>query len=210
MVHADASKLRPNQQLRAMAREQLSGQWSRAILACFLYYVIVTIISMIPFIGGLAVFFMSGAFSLGLVMFFLNFPRGGSPRLEQIFSGFPRFWQAFGLMLMISLFTFLWSLLLIIPGIIASYRYSQAFYILNDHPHIGIMEAIRASSDMMRGQKGKLFMLHLSFIGWFLLCLITLGIGFLWLCPYMMTAAANFYEDLKEASGGARPHGEYN
>lgn len=207
MAYVDESRLRPNQQLREMSRGQLSGRWGKAILAFVVYAVIVSIINAIPYVGGLAAFLVSGAFSLGLAAFFLNFPRGGDPRVEQVFSGFERFWPAFGLAFMIWLFTLLWSLLLIIPGIIAAYRYSQAFYIMNDDPDIGVMEAIRTSGELMKGQKGKLFMLHLSFFWWFLLCLITCGIGFLWLYPYVMTASANFYEDLKEASGGLGPAG---
>nr|WP_275984021.1 DUF975 family protein [Paenibacillus hamazuiensis] len=186
--------------MRAKAREQLKGRWGVAILTCFIYVVIVSIVNAIPYIGGLAVFLMSGAFALGLVVFFLNFPRGGKPEVVQLFSGFDRFWPAFGLAFMVGLFTLLWTLLLIVPGIIAAYRYSQVFFIMNDNPNIGIMDAIRASSEMMQGQKVKLFLLQLSFIWWFLLCLVTLGIGFLWLYPYVMTATANFYEDLKRAS----------
>lgn len=103
-------------------------------------------------------------------------------------------------MLLIGIFIFLWSLLLIIPGIIAAYRYSMAFYILNDNPKMGAMDALRESKKMMVGYKGKLFFLSLSFIGWTILSVLTLGIGFLWLIPYMNTTTANFYQNLKDAS----------
>jgi len=88
-----------------------------------------------------------------------------------------------------------------LPGIIAGYRYSMALYILNDNPKISPMDAIKASKEMMKGYKWKLFCLQLSFVGWALLCSIfTLFIGFLWLIPYIQTSIANFYQNLKDAS----------
>jgi uncharacterized membrane protein len=85
--------------------------------------------------------------------------------------------------------------------IIATYKYAMAFYILSDNPGIGAMGALRASKEMMQGYKAKLFLLHLSFIGWVILGIIALFIGLLWVTAYMSTAQANFYENLKQASG---------
>jgi uncharacterized membrane protein len=82
-------------------------------------------------------------------------------------------------------------------AVIASLSYSQTFYIICDRPDCGAIDAVSASKDMMHGRKGKLFELWLRFIGWSILCLFTLGIGFLWLTPYMNTSLANFYEDLQ-------------
>ena len=96
------------------------------------------------------------------------------------------------------LFTFLWTLLLIIPGIIAVLSYSMTFYILADDNSIGAMEAIDKSKKMMDGYKWKYFCLGLRFIGWSLLCILTLGIGFLWLLPYMQVSVVKFYDDIKE------------
>jgi uncharacterized membrane protein len=84
-----------------------------------------------------------------------------------------------------------------IPVIIAQFRYFLTYYILNDFPGVGPMEAIRRSTQMMKGNKWKLFCLQLRFIGWGLLCVLTLGIGFLWLIPYMMVSMACFYDDVK-------------
>jgi uncharacterized membrane protein len=100
-----------------------------------------------------------------------------------------------------------WTLLLIVPGIIAGYRYSQAFYILRDNPEIGAMEAIRRSKTMMAEHKWRLFVLQLTFIGWHLLCMLSLCIGYLWLVPYIMAAGAHFYEDLKTRSEFTAPQG---
>ena len=93
---------------------------------------------------------------------------------------------------------FLWSLLLVVPGIIKGYAYSQAFYLLNDNKKLGYKEALEESEKMMDGHKWELFVLQLSFIGWSLLAVLTCGIGFLWLTPYMNTTLANYYEDLKK------------
>jgi uncharacterized membrane protein len=96
-----------------------------------------------------------------------------------------------------AIFIFLWSLLLVIPGIIKSFSYSMTFYILADNPDLRPQEAIQRSRDMMRGHKWRLFELYLSFIGWYILALLTFGIGMFFLEPYIQQSVANFYEDLK-------------
>lgn len=110
-----------------------------------------------------------------------------------LFERFGIFFKAVGLQLFMGLFVFLWSLLLFVPGIVASYRYSMAPYIMAEHPEVGIREAVNLSKQMMAGHKGRLFGLHMSFIGWALLSALTFGIGSLWLNPYMNTAQAAFY-----------------
>lgn len=96
------------------------------------------------------------------------------------------------------MYTLLWSLLLIIPGIVKACSYAMTPYILYDNPKLQGNAAIELSMRMMRGHKMKLCVLYLSFIGWFLLCILTLGIGFLWLKPYVQASKAAFYEDVKE------------
>lgn len=110
-----------------------------------------------------------------------------------LFDRFDIFFKAVGLQIFIGFFVFLWSLLFIIPGIIAGFRYSMAPYIMAEHPEVGIREAVNMSKQMMAGHKGRLFGLSLSFIGWALLSALTLGIGSLWLTPYMNAAFAAFY-----------------
>ena len=88
-----------------------------------------------------------------------------------------------GTSIVVSIFVFLWTLLLIIPGIIKSISYSQTFFVLKDHPEYSITEAITESKKIMQGYKWKYFLLNLSFIGWGILSLFTLGIGLLWLNP---------------------------
>ena len=101
-----------------------------------------------------------------------------------------------------AVYTFLWSLLLLIPGIIKHYSYAMTDYILKDEPELCNNAAIERSMAMMEGNKMKLFLLDLSFIGWAILCLFTFGIGFFVLQPYMQVSHAAFYEDLKAQQGG--------
>lgn len=189
-----------NGELRFIARQQLKGNWGVPILICLLFSVIVGAPNIIPFIGGIATLIITGPMMLGQARYFIGLRRGFNPQLEVLFDGFKLFTPALVLQLLMGLFIFLWSLLLIVPGIIAALNYSQAFYILNDNPNIRPMDALRQSKEMMNGYKGRLFMLYLSFIGWAFLCALTLGIGFLWLNPYIQLSAANFYDELRSVN----------
>lgn len=112
--------------------------------------------------------------------------------------GFCRWGRNVWGMFLMTLFTSLWSLLLIVPGLIKYYAYALTPYILIDNPELSANQAINLSQEMMKGHKFDLFFLHLSFIGWIFLSIFTLGIGLLWLMPYMMTAQAAFYQDVKK------------
>jgi uncharacterized membrane protein len=194
--------IKTNSELRADARNQLKGKWGTAILLCFIYSILSSIVGFIvPYIGSVLNLLITGPLSLGLAISFMNLVRNGSFKIEDLFDGFKSFASALITQLLVGIFTFLWSLLLIIPGIIAAYRYSMVFYILNDNPGISATDAINASKAMMAGYKWKLFCLHLSFIGWGILSILTLGIGLLWLIPYINAATANFYQNLVEAAG---------
>jgi uncharacterized membrane protein len=94
------------------------------------------------------------------------------------------------------LFVILWALLLIVPGIIAAISYSMTFYIMADNKEMSAQDAIRKSKVLMTGNKYRYFCLGCRFIGWFILGIVTLGIGFLWIMPYFMVSNARFYESL--------------
>ena len=124
--------------------------------------------------------------------------------LSNLFN-FSNYWRKVGGMVLMTILIFLWSLLLVIPGIIKSFSYSMTPFILDEFPELSPSEAIHRSRMMMKGHKFDLFWLYLSVIGWGILCLFTFGIGFLWLVPYMQTAEAAFYEEVKadyEINGG--------
>jgi uncharacterized membrane protein len=186
--------------LMQMARESLKEKWGLAIGTFVVYMLIIGPIQatteFFP-LAGLLLLIISAPMTLGIAIFSINISRNQDARLEQIFQGFNNFNTSLGAYLLMLLFTFLWTLLLIIPGIIAVLSYSMTFYILADDNSIGAMEAIDKSKKMMDGYKWKYFCLGLRFIGWSLLCILTLGIGFLWLLPYMQVSMVKFYDDIK-------------
>lgn len=112
--------------------------------------------------------------------------------------------QVLAIYIITGFFVILWSLLLIIPGIIASLAYSQAYYIYKDSEangeNLSVMDCISRSKELMAGYKGKLFLLELSFIGWHLIGALTFGLGYLFITPYIQTAKAVFYNDLLDNS----------
>ncbi len=138
--------------------------------------------------------------AIGLNKYFIEFSKQLSPDVEVLFDGYKEsFLSSILLSLLTGLLIFLWMLLFIIPGIIKAYAYAMAPYILAENPTISITEALDESQEMMKGHKMDLFILGLSFIGWGLLGLITFGIAFIWVIPYINAAHAEFY---LEVSGG--------
>ncbi len=185
-----------NEELMAQARESLRGLWGLAIGTIVVYYLICIAVGYVPFAGNLISLIISGPMSVGMVIFSLSISRKQNPQFSQIFEGFKKFGVALGAYLLQVIFILLWSLLLIIPGIIAALSYAMTFYIIAENDSIGPLEAIRKSKEIMQGNRWKLFCLGCRFIGWSLLCVLTLGIGFLWLAPYIIVSYAKFYDDL--------------
>ena len=123
--------------------------------------------------------------------------------LWNLMDGFQSFLKIIGLNIITGIFTFLWSLLFIIPGIVAAYRYRQALYLLLDHPEMGIFECIRESKRLMRGHKAELFILDLSFIGWALLSIIPFVS--VYTLPYTESTYALYYSMLREQDAAPGP-----
>lgn len=187
-----------NVDLMRSARESLKGKWGLAISVFVVFTIMVSAVSAIPKAGSIISLIIAGPFVLGVTIFSLSISRNKEAKFEQLFIGFNNFGKSVGTYLLMVLFIFLWSLLLIIPGIIAAISYSLVFYVLADNPYLGPKEALEKSKKMMYGYKWKFFRLQLRFFGLSLLCLLTLGIGFIWLIPYMQITLAKFYDDLKE------------
>ena len=208
-----------NSELRAQARERLEGQWGTFVLMTFLMLVIQTILQIPGYIGSLLEILspenvlaslsfsnISNILSLlalplswGLTVSLLRNHREESVDLENLFDGFRggRYTRVFCALFLVNLFTFLWALLLIIPGIMKAFSYALTPYIIMDEPELTARQAITRSCEIMEGRRWKLFCLYLSFIGWGILSLLTFGIGFLWLVPYMNASVAAFYEDAR-------------
>ena len=208
-----------NSELRAQARERLEGQWGTFVLMTFLMLVIQTILQIPGYIGSLLevlspenvlaslsfsnisniLSLLALPLSWGLTVSLLRNHREESVDLENLFDGFRggRYTRVFCALFLVNLFTFLWALLLIIPGIMKAFSYALTPYIIMDEPELTARQAITRSCEIMQGRRWKLFCLYLSFIGWGILCLLTFGIGFLWLVPYMNASIAAFYEDAR-------------
>ncbi|MCW1940994.1 DUF975 family protein [Bacillus anthracis] len=203
--------------LKGEALDSLEGKWGLAVGATLLISILIMIFSFSiewgfsTVIGGketsgsvkmnILTFFITGPLTLGGYYLALNIFRENESSIGNIFIWFSegnRFLKSFLLYLLVNLYLFLWMLLFIIPGIIKSFSYSMTYFIINDHPEYSLNEAITESRRMMDGHKMEYFILCLSFIGWFILSCITLGIGFLWLIPYFYTTSAAFYEEIAE------------
>lgn len=188
--------MKRSSELRAQAWSALSGKWGMAVVATLVYMVICGVISLIPYVSSIAALLVSLPLAYGFTIMLLNVVRGSDVQLDTMGEGFKDYGRILGTMLLSSVYQFLWMLLLIIPGIIKGYSYALTPYLLKDHPELKFNAAIEESMRLMSGNKMRLFLLDLSFIGWFLLGLITFGIAFLWITPYWNTARAAFYEDL--------------
>ena len=168
------------------------------------------IIGVFAFVYSIALLILGGVVKLGYCKYNLKIVDGHMGTMGDLFSQFDRFAQAFLLNLLTGLFIALWSILLVIPGIVAAYSYSMAPYILLEDPNCSAMDAIRRSKEMMKGHKGRLFTMELSFIGWILLSVLTLGIGNLFLTPYMNAATAVFYRNLQDQRRSSYEEPQYN
>ena len=135
--------------------------------------------------------------SLGFIYYTIKYARQEAVELNDIFRYKKAWFTAFLLTFLISLFTTLWTFLLIIPGIVAALSYSMAQFIYCDQ-ELEPMECIKASKEMMKGYKWDYFVFGLSFFGWIVLGIFTLGLLYIWLIPYMMTAEVIYYEELKK------------
>lgn len=206
-----------NQDYKNAALAALKGRWAPAVLAAVVFtliayaYCVLSIAPMyfvkdpkiLPLFSGIAV----------AMMVFLYYPvsfgyynscrlllvEGDDQMLHNMMAGtFSHYFRVLWAEIVMMVKIILWSFLLIIPGIVMAFAYAMTPFIVFDFPGISAAEASRLSRKMMKGHKFDLFYLYLSFLGWILLSMLTLGIGLLWLIPYITTATASFYEDVKE------------
>ncbi len=190
-----------NSDIKDQALCQLRNNWGGPILVTFVFSVLSMATRRL-----LCSIFIGGPIAYGLKLAYLAFVRGKKDdMLSRMFFGFNDYGKALGISFMVRLYTVLWSMLLIIPGIVKSYSYAMTYYISEDHKDYTVDQCIETSRSMMNGYKWKLFLLHLSFVGWFFLALLfTFGIGFLWLKPYIESSNAVFYEELKKECNGEK------
>lgn len=194
--------IKSNSDIRTSARESLKGHWAEGAMLTFVYFLINSIsssvFSYVPYVSvAPALLLLPMAWGFSIV--FLRNGRGAEDpfNISHLFDGYSDFARVFLTMLLTAIYTLLWCLLLIVPGIIKGLSYAMTPYILADNPELMNNSAIERSMAMMEGHKMDLFLMQLVFLGWGLLCILTLGIGFFWLAPYMQASYAKFYEEVK-------------
>lgn len=191
-------------ELKAAAKGQISGK----IGILFVITLIIALISVaagallaaIPGGGIIVSVVITPAFALSIIRVYLGVVKGETPVVKDAFCGFDDFWAAFKVTFLTGLFTFLWSLLFVIPGIVKIFSYSMAMYILAENKGKPALECIEESKAMTEGHKMELFVMGLSFLGWALLCGITFGIAAIWVIPYMQATYTNAYNLLKQGA----------
>lgn len=201
-----------NSELRASARASLKGKWADYVVLTLILFIL--IYAIIPIAIPLQYYIKSDTLSeliqtiwslalypviYGFYICFLNKDeQTPAPKIGGLFTYYSQFGRIVGTMILTGIYIIGWTLLLIIPGIIKSCSYALTPYVLKDNPELSYDAAISRSSVMMNGHKMQFFLLNLSFIGWGLLCILTLGIGFLFLMPYIYMSFAKFYESVKQ------------
>jgi len=181
----------PNSELFSQAWEGLKGQWGISIGFTLLYMALQAVV------GTTFGVLIAAPLYIGSALFFINVSRKSNPQIEDLFKGFNSYGASLGSNLLVGLIVVGGIILLIIPGIIWGIQYSMVNYIIADDPNCGGNESLVRSRKMMDGHKWKMFEFMLRAIGIILLCFLTLGIGLLWGIPWISTAMAKFYDDIK-------------
>lgn len=195
-----------NSTYRKRARTDLENQWFDAALITVIYYFIYQGINWLvtAFMAEESGLIFNLVWSLccfpliwGFKTLFLDFIRGGQLQSSKLFSGYSDFIRIFIAYFAYIVIVIFGCLFFLVPGIIFAFMFAQTLFILKDDKEISAIGALKRSASMMKGHKLDLFFLYLSFIGWAILAILTLGIGFIFLVPYVNTTMAHFYEDLK-------------
>ena len=211
MIYIKRGDFMERSELKFRAKEQLRGNWGIAIGAVLLA-AIFTDFDVIYNIGerfgldgltlsvpvNLLSLFLGGVITTGLCKLLLNLATNiEKPKVENLFSYFNIYLKTLGLNILISLAVAIGTILFIVPGIIVALMFSKAFFILAEDSSKSITQCLSESTEMMKGYKADFFVLELSFIGWWIVAALTLGIGGLWVAPYQKLTEANYYLSLK-------------
>ncbi len=195
-----------NQSYKNRALASLEGKWSNGIIATIIFLLITGCVGQgaTTFFDGVTGYGISGFWTLlclplgwGFSVFFLRLIRNEDIAYERLFDGYKDFIRIFLAGFLVNICIAIGFILLIVPGIILLLMFSQTEYILKDNKEMSAVDAMKKSAEMMQGHKKELFWLLLSFIGWFILAILTLGFGVIFLEPYFETTMSHYYEDLK-------------
>lgn len=185
--------------IKLAAKEQIRGNIANLFIAYLICTLIGGALTAIPAIGTILGFAAYSVLEFGILLMLYDITAGGKPVISRMFDGIKVYnWLNIILTYFISaVFTALWSLLFVVPGIVKAISYSMAPYILVENPDMQPMDAINMSKAMMDGHKMDYFILMLSFIPWLLLCTITFGIAGIYVFPYIETTYFNFYYSIR-------------
>jgi len=201
-------------ELKSVAKEQIQGNIGILFICKLIVFFIVVVASSLPtitpflsvspvlagligFVGSFATIILVPPFMLSFAMIYLKLREGQSPVVGHIFNGYSIMGKSIWLYILMQIFIFLWSLLLLIPGLIKAYAYMLSFYILAENPGMTAREALRESKRITKGYKWSLFVLGLSFLLWALLGIITFGIALIYVIPYYEATFANAYKKIQ-------------
>ena len=193
--------MKENTQIMSEARASLNGKWPLAIGTFLILLLISMGAALIPLAGQIIGILIAGPLAVGGAYFALNIVRDQVAQTDDLFFSFNNnLSNSILAYLLVVAFALIGFVLLIIPGVIVALALSQTWFILAENPSMDSYDAIMRSKKMMDGFKFKLFKIQLRLLGLGLLCLLTLGIGFLWLIPYQYVVYAKFYEEVKAAN----------
>ena len=193
-------------ELKSNSKDQLRGNWGLAIITILVYSLIISIFGYsdsiynnnIEIILDLSSLLLSGVLTLGISKFLLNLTKkDSSAKFADLFSGFNVYFKTLGLNILLGIIIGIGTIFLVVPGLIFALMFSQTFFILSEDNEKGIIQCLSESREMMIGYKFDYFVLMLSFLGWWLVSALTLGIGALWVYPYQKLTEANFYLEIK-------------
>lgn len=190
-----------NTQIMSEARASLDGKWPLAIGTFLILLLISMGAALIPYAGQVITILMAGPLAVGAAFFASNIVKDQAAKTDDLFFSFNNnLGNSILAYLLVLVFAFIGFILLIIPGIIVALALSQTWFILAENPSMDSYDAIIKSKNMMKGYKWQYFKIGLRLFGLGLLCLLTLGVGFLWLIPYQYVVYAKFYEEVKAAN----------
>ncbi len=190
-----------NKEITKLARESLQGKWGFMALVTFIYVVIMGGLNFVFLAGTVGTYLIAGAMGVGYFSLSLKIARKQECDLSQLFSGFKIFLKSLLLYLLTIIFIFLWSLLLIVPGFVAMLRYSFVYLVAADQPEISASQMLDRSKELTYGYKWQIFCLICRFSGWFILSVMSFGIGFFWSVPYFNQSVTQLYLEVLQTRG---------
>ena len=209
-------------ELKAAAKAQIKGNIGILFLCMLVMFIVVAVVSglisavtilsdnlvmvtVFTLLGSLLLIIVTPPFMVSFAMIYLNLREGQRPEVGHIFKGFSITGKSIWLYIIMQVFITLWSLLLIIPGIIKTYAYLLCFYVLAENQNMTARQALSESKRITKGYKMSLFVLGLSFILWGLLCVVTLGFAGIYVVPYIEATYANAYKKIQAEQAEGAP-----